>query len=96
MQSLSWQVPQPSQSARSDALLAPVHPTETSDAVDTRVSASESDVTALLRRWRAGDSEAFERLLPRVYHQLHRLARGAMRGERRDHTLQATALIMAS
>lgn len=31
--------------------------------------------------------------MPAVYRQLHRLARRSIRGERRDHTLQATALV---
>ncbi|HXV76112.1 MAG TPA: sigma-70 family RNA polymerase sigma factor [Candidatus Polarisedimenticolaceae bacterium] len=50
-------------------------------------------VTMLLRRWRDGDSGALDRLMPLVYDELHRLAVGLMRSERRDHTLQATALI---
>jgi RNA polymerase sigma factor (TIGR02999 family) len=31
--------------------------------------------------------------MPLVYRELHRLARGHLRGERIDHTLQATALV---
>jgi len=50
-------------------------------------------VTALLRRWRGGDQTALDRLVPLVYDELHRLAQGYMRGERPDHTLQATALV---
>jgi RNA polymerase sigma-70 factor (ECF subfamily) len=56
----------------------------------------ESDsgqVTQLLKAMRAGDSKAAEDLLPLVYAELHRLAKGYMRRERPDHTLQATALI---
>lgn len=52
-----------------------------------------NDVTQLLAAWRGGDPQALERLVPRVYGELRRLARGAMRGERPDHTLQATALV---
>jgi RNA polymerase sigma factor (TIGR02999 family) len=40
-----------------------------------------------------GDGAAAEQLLPLVYDELHRLARNYMRRERRDHTLQPTALI---
>lgn len=40
-----------------------------------------------------GDAAAAEELLPLVYHELHSLARGLMHGERRDHTLQPTALL---
>jgi RNA polymerase sigma factor (TIGR02999 family) len=51
------------------------------------------EVTALLARWRRGDEAAVAELMPVVYGELHRLASTAMRGERRDHTLQATALV---
>ncbi len=51
------------------------------------------DTTKLLSAWRAGDASALDRLLPLVYDELHRLARAAMRRERRDHTLQPTALV---
>lgn len=50
-------------------------------------------VTRLLQQWRAGDESALNRLMPLVYEELHRQAIGMMRSERRDHTLQATALI---
>ena len=52
-----------------------------------------SNVTQLLTAWRGGDAQALEQLTPLVYRELHRLARGAMRGERPDHTLQTTALV---
>ncbi len=50
-------------------------------------------VTGLLRDWRGGDDSALERLMPLVYDELRRLARRHMAGERRDHTLQPTALV---
>jgi len=50
-------------------------------------------VTQLLKAMQAGDAHAAEGLLPLVYAELHRLARSYMRRERKDHTLQATALI---
>src|SRR3954454_13455487 len=50
-------------------------------------------VTALLRAWGNGDEGALERLTPLVEAELRRLARGYMRRERRDHTLQVTALV---
>lgn len=53
----------------------------------------EGEVTQLLQRWRTGDPEALERLLPLVYSQLHAIAAGYMRRERADHTLQPTALV---
>jgi len=50
-------------------------------------------VTRLLRSWNDGDEQALEKLVPLVYSELRRLARGYMRGERQGHTLQTTALI---
>ncbi|HSB24926.1 MAG TPA: sigma-70 family RNA polymerase sigma factor [Burkholderiaceae bacterium] len=53
----------------------------------------DADVTQLLAAWRSGDRAALDALVPVVYRELHRLARGAMRGERPGHTLQTTALV---
>ena len=53
----------------------------------------QNQVTQLLKAMAQGDQNAAEDLLPLVYAELHRLARGYMRRERPDHTLQATALI---
>lgn len=50
-------------------------------------------VTHLLREASTGSSAAIERLLPLVYDELMRIARGRMAGERAGHTLQATALV---
>jgi RNA polymerase sigma factor (TIGR02999 family) len=52
-----------------------------------------SAVTVLLRDWRRGNREALDQLLPLVYQELKRLARGYLRRERDGHTLQPTALI---
>lgn len=51
------------------------------------------EVTLLLQRLGAGERTAAEELLPLVYDRLHELARGYMFDERREHTLQPTALI---
>jgi len=51
------------------------------------------ETTRLLALWRGGDPSAFDRLLPVVYEELRRLASSYMRGERRDHLLQTTALV---
>jgi len=51
------------------------------------------DVTQILARVRAGDAQAGEALLPLVYEELRGIARGQLAGERRNHTLQATALL---
>jgi len=53
----------------------------------------ESDLTALLRAHAAGEADALERLLPRVYDELRRIARGRLRHERPDHTLAPTELV---
>ncbi len=54
---------------------------------------SPEELTRLLQAWSAGDEDAFERLVPLVYTELHRMARRYMRGERPGHTLQTTALL---
>lgn len=51
------------------------------------------DVTRLLLEWRNGDSSALDRLIPLVYDELRRLARRCLRGERKEQTLQTTALV---
>lgn len=53
----------------------------------------KEQVTRLLKAMAHGDAHAADGLLPLVYTELHRLARGYMRRERPDHTLQPTALI---
>lgn len=52
-----------------------------------------SETTLLLRAWAGGDREALEKLTPRVYRTLRRIAGRYMRDEREGHTLQATALV---
>jgi len=54
---------------------------------------SESPVTALLNRWREGDTTAVGKLLPLVYSELRRIAARQLRRERPNHTLQPTALV---
>jgi RNA polymerase sigma factor (TIGR02999 family) len=52
-----------------------------------------AEVTTLLKAWRAGDSQALERLTPLVYDQLRRLGRQYMRKERADVRGDATSLV---
>lgn len=52
-----------------------------------------SQVTRLLLNWQSGDKAALDDLMPLVYHELRKLASGYLKTERRDHTLQPTALI---
>lgn len=54
---------------------------------------ASSPVTELLVRWRGGDREALEQLMPLVYEELRRLAHYYLSRERSDHTLQSTALV---
>jgi len=54
---------------------------------------SRPDVTGLLKRWSAGDRQAQESLFPLVYEELRALAAASFRSERKDHTLQPTALV---
>ena len=51
------------------------------------------EVTRLLHDWQGGDRAALEKLTPLVYDELRRLASHYLRGERKDHTLQGTALV---
>jgi RNA polymerase sigma factor (TIGR02999 family) len=51
------------------------------------------EVTEILREWCGGDREAAERLFPLVYDELKRQARIFLNRERKDHTLQPTALV---
>jgi len=46
-----------------------------------------------LVRWREGDGQALDTLMPLVYDELRRLARHYLQRERSDHTLQSTALV---
>ena len=50
-------------------------------------------ITQMLREWSDGNREVLEDLMPLVYDELHRQAARFLSRERRDHTLQATALI---
>jgi RNA polymerase sigma-70 factor, ECF subfamily len=51
------------------------------------------EVTRLLAQISNGNAEAEAKLIPLVYDHLHRLAASYMKGERSDHTLQATGLV---
>jgi RNA polymerase sigma factor (TIGR02999 family) len=50
-------------------------------------------ISQLLNKWRAGDSEALNALVPLVYSDLRRLAHRYLQNQRPDHTLQSTALV---
>ena len=59
----------------------------------SRVHPSGHHITKLLRAWSQGDQGALDQLMPMVYDDLHRLAQRYMAQERREHTLQPTALV---
>jgi RNA polymerase sigma factor (TIGR02999 family) len=58
-----------------------------------QTDSGQNAITGLLRKWNAGNRDAIDELLPVVYAELRRRARGYLRRERANHTLQTTALI---
>lgn len=52
-----------------------------------------SETTQLLRAWASGDQGALEKLTPRVYEELRRIAGHFMQGEQPGRTIQTTALV---
>lgn len=52
-----------------------------------------SEITRLLADYTNGNREVLDRLLPLVYNELRRLAHSYLARERRDQTLQTTALV---
>lgn len=54
---------------------------------------ASDDITQVLSEYEAGSEEAMARLIPVVYAELRRLAEQFLHAERRDHTLQPTALV---
>jgi len=57
------------------------------------MTAAQSQVTTLLKKWSEGDGTALEQLAPLVYEELHRLAHQHLRYEKPGHILQTSALI---
>jgi RNA polymerase sigma-70 factor (ECF subfamily) len=55
--------------------------------------ASSSQITELLIQWSEGNAAARDELIPLVYGELRRLARQCLARQRRNHTLQSTALV---
>lgn len=51
------------------------------------------DVTVLLEKWKGGDREALNALMPLVYDQLRSMAQRYMSSENSGHTLRTTALV---
>jgi RNA polymerase sigma factor (TIGR02999 family) len=57
------------------------------------MASTPQEITQLLLAWNQGDEGARDRLIPVVYDELRRVARGYLRRERANHTLQPTALV---
>ena len=53
----------------------------------------ETPITLALRDLAGGDRDALDVLVPLLYPELRRMARGYLRNERSNHTLQPTALV---
>jgi RNA polymerase sigma-70 factor, ECF subfamily len=56
-------------------------------------TAESGRISHLLQQWAGGDHRAREDLVPLVYQELRKRAAAYLRRERRDHTLQPTALV---
>src|SRR5215831_4490237 len=54
---------------------------------------ARSNLTALLQQWSDGRADTIDQLFEAIYAELRKLAGSYVRRERRDHTLQATALV---
>jgi RNA polymerase sigma-70 factor (ECF subfamily) len=59
----------------------------------SHMASPPGEITQLLKQLSGGSLEAESRLVPLVYDELRKLAARYMRRERRDHTLQPTALV---
>jgi len=56
-------------------------------------TSSSEGITELLNRWSNGEEDARDELMRLVYNELHRIAVHYLHRERREHTLQPTALV---
>lgn len=57
------------------------------------VSQSSGLASQLLLRWKSGDQDALQALIPLVYRELRLAAHRCLRSERPDHTLETTELV---
>src|SRR4029450_9150599 len=56
-------------------------------------STDPAEITQLLQRWQSGSRDAFDRLIPLVYEELHTLASRQLIRERRADRPQTTAVV---
>jgi len=61
--------------------------------LESKRPVSEQPITLLLREFAGGDKHALDLLVPALYPELRRLARGYFRNERSGHTLDPTAVV---
>jgi RNA polymerase sigma-70 factor (ECF subfamily) len=61
--------------------------------METSQQSAGGNVTGLLHVWSDGDERAFDRLVPLVYDELHRMALRYLARERPEISLQATGLV---
>jgi len=54
---------------------------------------NEHEFTQHLHRWRNGDQESLNQIIPSIFGQLRAIARNCFASENPGHTLQATALV---
>ncbi len=66
---------------------------ETKEQVNAARTTAQGAITLLLDRAGDGDAAASDALLPLVYDELRAVAQEYLKGERKGHTLQATALV---
>ena len=57
------------------------------------MASSPDEITRMLIEWSNGEREALHKLIPLVYAEMRQIAGRVLRRERRDHTLQPTALV---
>lgn len=67
--------------------------TDPPDQAPPRAEESDDAVVGLVTRASQGDAQALSSLMPLVYDELRRLARGYLRRERPGQTIQPTALV---
>ncbi len=61
--------------------------------VDENEAFANSGVTHWLKQWKEGDERALEEVMVQTYEELRRVASRYLQQERREHTLQPTALV---
>jgi RNA polymerase sigma factor (TIGR02999 family) len=57
------------------------------------MTSGQGDITVLLMRWKDGETEAFQELMPLVYPHLREVAGAYLRRERNPGVMQATSLV---